>query len=163
MLVCWTWKCSYLYIASCRLYGSWGLSTHMLPWAYTWWTYNFYEEQQIGTAVDYHSLVDYSYLVSSIWITVVIINCNYLSVFSHTTQVVSRVSSPILRNDSQLNTVMSYGPRPQSNPAWILCWKVLLLLGSIDHISIRQLQCVLLKIALIIGVEVSYPPLLPPL
>ncbi|XP_012287376.1 F-actin-monooxygenase Mical isoform X2 [Orussus abietinus] len=38
--------------------------------------------------------------------------------------------------------------------------------GSIDHISIRQLQCILLKVALILGVEfhesVSFDSLLPP-
>lgn len=38
--------------------------------------------------------------------------------------------------------------------------------GSIDHISIRQLQCILLKVALILGVEfhegVSFDSLIPP-
>lgn len=38
--------------------------------------------------------------------------------------------------------------------------------GSIDHISIRQLQCILLKVALILGVEfhenVSFGALVPP-
>lgn len=38
--------------------------------------------------------------------------------------------------------------------------------GSIDHISIRQLQCILLKVALILGVEfhesVSFESLIPP-
>jgi hypothetical protein len=38
--------------------------------------------------------------------------------------------------------------------------------GSIDHISIRQLQCILLKVALILGVEfhesVSFDQLVPP-
>ena len=38
--------------------------------------------------------------------------------------------------------------------------------GSIDHISIRQLQCVLLKVALLLGVEihenVGFEKLIPP-
>ena len=38
--------------------------------------------------------------------------------------------------------------------------------GAIDHISIRQLQCILLKVALILGVEfhenVSFEHLIPP-
>ena len=38
--------------------------------------------------------------------------------------------------------------------------------GSIDHISIRQLQCILLKVSLILGVEfhenVSFESLIPP-
>jgi hypothetical protein len=38
--------------------------------------------------------------------------------------------------------------------------------GSIDHISIRQLQCILLKVALILGVEfyesVSFDSLIQP-
>lgn len=38
--------------------------------------------------------------------------------------------------------------------------------GAIDHISIRQLQCILLKVALILGVEihegVGFEELVPP-
>jgi len=44
------------------------------------------------------------------------------------------------------------------SPRCILMYHVMistvLLTGSIDHISIRQLQCVLMKICLLLGVEV---------